>query len=109
MGKLPSGHGQLTTIRLSDGGEGKTITTAAQFAYYRHGLGDIWEMPGRNVHHKYRAALAGDGVISPLSSFRRTPDSSRDHGETPRVMFFGPGLEPILWPAQLSDWGVIET
>ena len=29
MGKWPSGHGQLTKVRLSDGCGGKTITTAA--------------------------------------------------------------------------------
>ncbi len=29
---------QLTEIRLSDGCGGKTITTAAQFAYDRHGF-----------------------------------------------------------------------
>ena len=53
MGKWPSGHGQLTKIRLSAGCGGKTITTAAQFEYDRHGfegyLGNvglevIWEM-----------------------------------------------------------------
>jgi hypothetical protein len=38
MGKWPSGHGQLTKIRLSDGCGGKTITTAAQFEYDRHGF-----------------------------------------------------------------------
>jgi hypothetical protein len=38
MGKWPSAHGQLTKIRLSDGCVGKTITTAAQFEYDRHGF-----------------------------------------------------------------------
>jgi hypothetical protein len=38
MGKWPSGHGQLTKIKLSDGCGGKTITTAAQFEYDRHGF-----------------------------------------------------------------------
>ncbi len=38
MEKWPSGHGQLTKIRLSDGCGGKTITTAAQFMYDRHGF-----------------------------------------------------------------------
>jgi len=37
-GKWPSGHGQLTKIRLSDGRGGKTTTTAVQFAYDRHGF-----------------------------------------------------------------------
>ncbi len=37
-GKMASGHGQLTKIRLSDGCGGKTITTAAQFEYDRHGF-----------------------------------------------------------------------
>ena len=36
MGKGPSGHGQLTKIRLSDGCGGKAITTAAQFEYDCH-------------------------------------------------------------------------
>jgi hypothetical protein len=35
MGKWPSGHGQLAEIRLSDGCGGKSISTAAQFEYYR--------------------------------------------------------------------------
>jgi hypothetical protein len=39
MGKWPSGHGQLTKIRPPEGYGGKTITTAAQFGYDRHGLG----------------------------------------------------------------------
>ena len=38
MGKGPSGHGQLTKIRLSDGCGGKAITTAAQFEYDCHGF-----------------------------------------------------------------------
>jgi hypothetical protein len=38
MGKWPSGHGQLTKIRLSDGCGGETITTAAHFEYDRHGF-----------------------------------------------------------------------
>ena len=38
MGKWPSGHGQLTKIRLSDGCGRRTITTAAQFGYHRHGF-----------------------------------------------------------------------
>jgi len=38
MGKWPSGHGQLTKIRPPEGYGGKTITTAAQSGYDRHGL-----------------------------------------------------------------------
>ena len=38
MGKGPSGHGQLTKIRLSDGCGGKAITTVAQFEYDCHGF-----------------------------------------------------------------------
>jgi len=38
MGKWLSGHGQLTKIRPSDGCGGKTITTASQFEYDRHGF-----------------------------------------------------------------------
>ena len=38
MGKGPSGHGQLTKIRLSDGCGGKASTTAAQFEYDCHGF-----------------------------------------------------------------------
>ena len=33
-------HGQITKIRLSDGCGGKTIITAAQFEYDRHGFED---------------------------------------------------------------------
>ena len=36
--KWASEHGQITKIRLSDGCGGKTITTAAQFGYDRHGF-----------------------------------------------------------------------
>ena len=36
--KWPSGHGQLTKIRLSDGSGRKTITTAARSEYDRHGF-----------------------------------------------------------------------
>ena len=49
MEKWPSGHGQLTRIKLSDGCGGKTITTAAQFEYDRHGfegyLGNVGYIP----------------------------------------------------------------
>ncbi len=38
MGKWPFGHDQLTKIRLSDGCGGKTIITAVQFEYDRHGF-----------------------------------------------------------------------
>ena len=38
MDKWAYGHGQLTKIRLSDGCGGKTNSTAAQFAYERHGF-----------------------------------------------------------------------
>jgi len=38
MGKWPSGHGQLTKIRLSEGYGGKTISTAAQFGCDHHGF-----------------------------------------------------------------------
>jgi hypothetical protein len=45
MGKWPSGHGQLTKIRLSEGDGGETVTPAAQFGYDCHGfegyLGDV--------------------------------------------------------------------
>ena len=37
-GKWPSDHGQLTKIRVSEGYEGKTITTAAQIGYGSHGF-----------------------------------------------------------------------
>jgi hypothetical protein len=40
MGKWPSGHGQLTKIRLSEGDGGTTITPAAQFGYDCHGFED---------------------------------------------------------------------
>ena len=38
MGKWPSGHGQLTKIRLSEGNGGTTITSAVQFGYDCHGF-----------------------------------------------------------------------
>jgi len=38
MGKWPSGHGQLTKIRLSESDGGKIVTPAAQFEYDRHGF-----------------------------------------------------------------------
>ena len=40
----PSGHGQLTKIRLSDGCGEKTNSTAARFKYDRHGCESIWGM-----------------------------------------------------------------
>ena len=50
MGKWPSGHGQLTKIRPPEGYGGKTITTAAQSGYDRHGLegylGNVGLIPG---------------------------------------------------------------
>ena len=50
--KWASEHGQITKIRLSDGCGGKTITTAAQFGYDRHGfegyLGNIGLIMGGN-------------------------------------------------------------
>ena len=44
MGKWPSGHGQLTKIRLSHGCGGKTITAAAQFDMIAMNLKVTWEM-----------------------------------------------------------------
>jgi hypothetical protein len=38
MEKWPSGYGQLTKIRLSEGAGGTTITPAAQFGYDCHGF-----------------------------------------------------------------------
>ena len=38
LGIWPSGHVQLTKVRLSDGCGGKTNTTAAQFAFDRYGF-----------------------------------------------------------------------
>ena len=44
MGKWPSGHDQLTKIRLSDGSGGKSILTAAQLEYDAMDLKPIWKM-----------------------------------------------------------------
>ena len=44
MGKWPSGHGQLTKIRLSNSCGGKTITMAAQFGMIAMDLKAIWVM-----------------------------------------------------------------
>lgn len=38
MGKWPSGHGQLTKIRLSEGDGGETVTPAAEFGYDCNGF-----------------------------------------------------------------------
>jgi hypothetical protein len=38
LGIWPSGHVQLTKVRLSDGCGCKTNTTAAQFAFDRYGF-----------------------------------------------------------------------
>ena len=51
MGKGPSGHGQLTKIRLSDGCGGKAITTAAQFEYDCHGFEGYLGNVGLNRPH----------------------------------------------------------
>ncbi len=44
LGKWPSGHGQLTKMRLSDSCGGKTIKRASHFGYDRMDLKAIWEM-----------------------------------------------------------------
>ena len=68
MGKWPSGHGQLTKIRLSDGCGGKTITTAAQFEYDHHGfegyLGNVGFVLVRRV--------TGDKIVDRLHDFAGT-------------------------------------
>ncbi len=46
MGKWPSGHGQLTKIKLSDGCEGKTITWRRNLCKIAMDLKAIWEMSG---------------------------------------------------------------
>ena len=75
MGKWPSGHGQLTNIRLADGCGGKTITTAAQFEYVRHGFegspGNIGQEV-RDAGEKLGIVLHGHVVVtkSGHSSFK---------------------------------------
>jgi hypothetical protein len=76
MGKWPSGHGQLTKIRLSDGCGGKTITTAAQFEYDRHGsegyLGNVGLLFG-----DFPARILGRGGLNMLSLWNAARDTYR--------------------------------
>ena len=55
MGKWPSGHDQLTSIRLTGGYGGKTIPAAAQFEYDRHGfegyLGNVSQTKMSRILH----------------------------------------------------------
>ncbi len=63
LAKLPSGHGQLTKIRLSDGCRGKTITAAAQFEYDRYGfegyLGNVGytDMSARKIRYELQSII----------------------------------------------------
>jgi hypothetical protein len=55
IGKWPSGHGQLTKIRHSDGCAGRSNSTAAQFEHDRHGfegyLGNVgWSLSTEDTH-----------------------------------------------------------
>ena len=58
MGKWPSGHSQLTKIRLSEGDGGETVTPAAQFGLDCHGFEGYLGNVGYNVSRNDVPAVA---------------------------------------------------